>query len=130
MLLFDAIAESRIAEALEQGVFDDLPGAGQPLALDDESLIAPELRVAWRVLRNAGCLPPELELRREIHEVGQLLDGLERNDDPDRYDRTARRLALLRLRLGTLRGDDGPLFLEGGYRDALLRHLHRNGGAR
>jgi hypothetical protein len=49
------LAERRIGEAIERGEFDDLPGAGQPLDLDDlDPLLPEELRMAWRILRNAG----------------------------------------------------------------------------
>ncbi|HEY7527996.1 MAG TPA: DnaJ family domain-containing protein, partial [Candidatus Deferrimicrobiaceae bacterium] len=60
------LAESKIREAMERGEFDRLPGAGKPLSLDDDSMVPHELRVAYRILKNAGCLPPELELRKEI----------------------------------------------------------------
>jgi len=73
MLSLDAIAEQRIREAQERGEFDGLPGAGAPLVLDDDALVPEELRAVYRVLKNAGFLPPELEVHREIREIEQLL---------------------------------------------------------
>jgi len=73
MLTLDAIAERRIHEAQERGEFDDLPGAGAPLDLGDDALVPEDLRVAYRMLKNAGFLPPELEAHREILEIEQLL---------------------------------------------------------
>ena len=61
--VIQSIAEQRIAEAQQQGAFDNLPGAGRPLQLEDDSHIPPELRMAYKVLRNAGCLPPEMQDR-------------------------------------------------------------------
>ena len=58
---FDRIAEERIARALAAGEFDALPGTGRPLDLGDDLLVPPEVRMANRILKNAGCLPPELE---------------------------------------------------------------------
>lgn len=82
MLSLDAIAERRIREAQERGEFDDLPGAGAPLELDDDALVPEDLRAAYRVLKNAGFLPPELEVHHEIRDIEQLLlrasDGCER----------------------------------------------------
>ena len=46
--------------------FDDLPGSGRPLELDDDRLVPEELRVAWRILKNAGFVPPEIEALRDI----------------------------------------------------------------
>lgn len=59
--MLDFIAEQRIAEAIANGDFDDLPGSGKPLELDDDSLVHEELRLAYRILKNAGFVPPEIE---------------------------------------------------------------------
>ena len=47
--MFDEIAERKIAEAMERGEFQDLPGTGQPLDLTDDALIPEDLRVAYRI---------------------------------------------------------------------------------
>ena len=73
MWLLDQWAERHITEAQSKGEFDNLPGSGEPLILDDDSHVPPELRAGYRLLKNAGCLPPELEQRREAI---QLLDIL------------------------------------------------------
>ena len=96
MLLFEIIAEQKLEAAARAGEFDNLPGAGKPLKLDDDALIAPELRMAHRVLRNAGLLPPELELRREITELHALIATL---DDDAARRRALTRLALLEMKL-------------------------------
>jgi len=69
MLLFDLIAEQRIAEAIARGELENLPGAGRPLNLDDDALIPEDLRVAYRMLKNAGFVPPEIEVLRDIGEL-------------------------------------------------------------
>ena len=49
------LAERKIEEAIERGDFDDLPGAGRPLDLDDlDPMLPEELRMAYRILKNAG----------------------------------------------------------------------------
>jgi len=65
MWLIDQLAEQHIREAQEKGELSQLPGEGAPLKLDDDSAVPPELRSAYRLLKNAGYLPPELEMRRE-----------------------------------------------------------------
>ena len=82
MLTLDAIAERRIREAQERGEFDDLPGAGAPLEPEDNALVPEELRAAYRILRNSGFLPPELQVYSEIREVEQLLQRVA--DDGER----------------------------------------------
>ena len=69
------IAEDRIRAAQDEGVFDNLPGKGKPLQLDDDSGIPEDMRLAFKILKNAGCLPVEMELRKEIYNVRQLLNA-------------------------------------------------------
>lgn len=71
------VAEKRIEDAIREGAFDNIPGQGKPLEFEDTSHVAPELRMAYKILRNAGCLPPELEERKEISRLIELLDSCE-----------------------------------------------------
>ncbi len=77
------IAEGRIREAQEKGEFDNLSRKGQPLKLDDLSHVPEELRAGYIILKNAGVLPEELELKKEIISLRKLVDccqeGEERN---------------------------------------------------
>ena len=77
MDFFRRIAENRILEAIEAGEFDNLQGKGQPLDLEDDSYIPPELRMAYKILKNADCLPPELELRQEVVTLQDLVASME-----------------------------------------------------
>ena len=74
MHIFDTLAERRIREAQQRGEFDDLPGTGRPLDLADDALVPEELRVAYRMLKNAGFVPPELEAHGEIRELQKLVE--------------------------------------------------------
>jgi hypothetical protein len=96
----DAVVEERILDAMRRGAFDDLPGAGRPLALDDDLLVPPELRAANRILKNAGYVPPEVLDRREIADLESALPAL----DPGARSRALAKLALLRTKLGPRRG--------------------------
>jgi DnaJ homolog subfamily C member 28 len=62
----EIIAERKIAEAMEEGKFDDLPGKGQPLEIDPQWLAPPHLRIAATILRNAETLPEWAQTDREI----------------------------------------------------------------
>lgn len=74
---FWRIAEERIREAQQAGVFDDLPGKGKPLELEDLSWVPEELRIGYHILKNAHVLPPEAELRKDIHTLEDLLKHIE-----------------------------------------------------
>jgi hypothetical protein len=71
--LFQLIAEARIKEAIERGDFDNLPGQGQPLRLEDLSHVPPELRAAYSILKHNGFLPEEMELQKEILSLDDLI---------------------------------------------------------
>ena len=95
---FDLLAERKIEEALARGELSDLPGAGRPLDLDTDPLIPEDLRMAYRILKNAGFVPPEVEHIREIGEIERaVLRGAEAGD-AERIS-AARRLALLRTKI-------------------------------
>jgi len=123
MDFFAVIAERRILEAMERGEFDDLPGKGKPLNLEDEDPMVPEeLRMAYRMLKNAGLLPPELELRKEILRLQDLLDAV--RDEGERRKRR-RDLDFKLMKLNTMRRK--PVFLEGlpEYKEKVLNRLSR-----
>ncbi len=82
MNIFRKIAERKIREAMEDGMFENLSGKGKPLHFDDETWIPEDLRIAYRFLKNAGLVPPELELRNEIVNLKSLIDTLD--DDKER----------------------------------------------
>ena len=120
MLLLDQIAEARIAEAIERGELDGLGGAGRLLRLDDDSFVPAELRMAQRVLRNAGYVPPEVELRREIHAVEDTLGA---EQEPEARRRGLKRLACLTARLEAGRTRQTSLLLEEAYYERVVSRL-------
>src|SRR3954464_686180 len=106
---------------MRDGEFDGLPGAGKPLELDDDRLVPEESRVAYRLLKNAGFVPPELETRKEIADLHRLIATI--TDDGER-DRAHARLAVLEAALEA-RGRGGALRRETAYRACLLARFSK-----
>ena len=73
---YGRLVEERIRAAQERGEFESLPGRGEPLELDDDRGVPEDLRLAYKILKNADCLPPELLVQREIRQTVDLLAGL------------------------------------------------------
>ena len=94
------LAEERIRDAIQRGEFDNLPGRGKPLNLEDDRHIPEDLRLAYKVLKNAGCLPPELELKKEISKAEELLSSME--DEGQKY-RQLQKLNFLIMKLNEMR---------------------------
>ncbi|HDP88401.1 MAG TPA: DUF1992 domain-containing protein [Thioalkalivibrio sp.] len=123
MSLLDDIVEQRLAEAAARGEFDDLPGAGRPLPIEpDDPFVAPELRMAYKILKNAGFVPEEVRLRREIRDVEVLIREA---SAPEERNDAARRLRVLMSRLDAGRG--GPLALQQAYYEQMVERLSREG---
>ncbi len=100
MLLLERIAEERISDARDRGDLAGLPGEGRPLPAEDLELVPRELRPAYRLLKNAGYLPEDVALRRDIADAEALLHAA--RDSEERAEASAR-LRLLLNRLGSQR---------------------------
>ena len=114
------VAERKIREAMARGEFDNLAGAGKPLPEEDLSGVPEELRMAYKVLKNAGCLPPEVELRNEIVSLRDLVRSTE--DDEERRKRL-KELQFKMMKLEMMR--NRPLNLEGfpEYEEKVMERL-------
>ena len=108
MFAFQKIVEKRIKEAQERGDFDDLPGHGEPINIEDDSHIPEDMRLAYKILKNADCIPPELQLRKEIRRMEDMLDGIP--DEKEKY-RQIKRINYKIMQLNMIR-DKSPLLDE------------------
>lgn len=73
------IAEDAIRESMEKGEFDDLPGKGKPLNLNDYFAAPEDMRAGLSILRNANVLPELVSLRSDLEKIR---DEYERSTDP------------------------------------------------
>ncbi|MEF8823190.1 MAG: DnaJ family domain-containing protein [Desulfohalobiaceae bacterium] len=73
LIALQQIAETKIRQAQREGELDNLPGEGQRLELDDDSHIPSELRMAYRILKNADYVSPEVQQRKEIADIKEML---------------------------------------------------------
>ena len=87
MDIFLTIAEGKIREAVLSGEFDNLPNKGKPLRLDDMAHIPEELRAGYTILKNAGILPEEMELKKEIVTLQKLIDSCHEEKERDSLQR-------------------------------------------
>jgi hypothetical protein len=119
MSLTNDLIEKHISRAHARGDFDNLPGAGKPLDLGEDAHLPAELRMAYRVLKNAGYVPEELQ---QIQDIAQLEAQLYGTLDEGADNEGVQKRAALKLRLlsESMRGD--PLALQQ-YRAQLLVQL-------
>ena len=108
MLGYQKIVERKIKEAEEKGEFDDLPGKGKPLSKDDYDSVPDDLRIAYKILKNSNCLPPELELRKEIRNLEDMLADIP--DEKEKY-RQIKKINLKIMQMNMM-GHKSPLLEE------------------
>ena len=99
---FEKLVEERIKKAQKEGFFDDLEGSSKPLKFDNQN-VPSDLRLAHKILKNAGFLPPEVELKKKITRTEQLLETAQ-IDSPERA-KIQKKLNYLLTKLSTARGD-------------------------
>ena len=120
MICFQKIAERRIQEAMKDGAFDDLPGKGKPLPLESDSHVPEDLRMAYKILKNAGYVPPEISLRKEIAKTEDLLAGM---DDTEARYRQLKKLNFLIMKLNMMRGTATGLEKDQRYEKKLVERF-------
>ncbi len=91
MNVFAELAEKAIRESQERGEFDGLSGQGRPLPETDDPYMPKTLRMAYKVLKNAGYIPKEVEDQREIR---SLIECLEQETDESRKMRQIQKVQL------------------------------------
>lgn len=100
---FEKIIEERIRVARMKGEFNNLPGSGEPIVYENDGHIPEDLRLAYKILKNADCLPPEIELKKEILKTEDLLANME--DTAEKY-RAMKKLNFLIMKLNAMRNSN------------------------
>jgi DnaJ-like protein len=122
MMRFQRIAEARIREAIARGELDDLPGSGKRLELESLSQVPEDLRAGYILLKNAGVLPEEMQLRKEMVTLEALLDSCA---DADERTRLRKDLNWKMIRFQVLMERRRPRAVPVEYRRKLVAKLGR-----
>ena len=122
---FSRIVEERIRRAQKRGDFKNLSGSGKPLVFEDDSLVPEELRLAYKILRNADCLPPEIELKKQIARTEDLLKGM--RDAAEKY-RVLKKLNFLIMKLNTLRSTSVEFEMPQRYVSRVIERIDNSQG--
>ena len=116
---FEKIVEERIKRAQKKGEFKNLPGKGKPLPEEDMN-IPEDIRLAYKILKNADCVPPELEVKKEIRNTQELLSGM--GATSEKY-KVLKKLNLLILKLNSMRSGSIQFDVPQHYLDPLTEKL-------
>jgi hypothetical protein len=117
------MAEEKIQVGLRNGAFDHLPGKGQPQQFEDLSGVPKDLRVGYKVLKNAGYLPEEVQIRKDMVTLSDLIRCC---TDDEELRRLNGQLCAKRLRFNQLTEKrsirKSRAFRK--YRSKIFNHLH------
>ena len=91
MNILGELAERAIQEAQKRGEFEGLSGQGQPLPQESDPFMPETLRMAYKMLKNAGYVPEEIQAQREIR---SLIECLEQETDESRKMRQIQKVQL------------------------------------
>ncbi|MDF2038097.1 DUF1992 domain-containing protein [Bacillus sp. CMF12] len=81
MDFFSILSEDRIKKAYKDGEFDNLPGYGKPLPFDDLSSVPENLRMAYRIMKNAGFTDEENQMKKEMLTIEDLIKKCEDQEE-------------------------------------------------
>lgn len=87
MGIFSRLAEQKIEEAVRNGELDNMPMAGKKLPVDDLSHIPEDLRMSYRIMKNAGYVPEEVSLRKECIRLYDLLNAAQHDGEQEQLRR-------------------------------------------
>ena len=95
-----SIAERRITEAIENGTLRTDAWKNKPLPLDVDSFVPDDLKMAYKILKNSGFVPPEVETRKEIKRIEDLL---KQTEDEHQRVRQMKKLTVLMMKIDVQR---------------------------
>ena len=97
---FEKLVEQRILAAQKKGEFENLAGSGAPIDFESDSYIPEDLRMAYKMLKNADCVPPEIEIKKQILRTEDMLDNMK--DSREKY-KAIKKLNYLIMKLNCIR---------------------------
>ncbi|MEW5772776.1 MAG: DnaJ family domain-containing protein [Thermodesulfobacteriota bacterium] len=118
------VAEQIILDAMQRGEFDNLSGKGRPLPPADDALVPEDLRMAFKILKNSGHLPPDIQERKDITTALELLQNCQ--DEQERY-RQIQKVNYLTMKLNARRRKPVNLELDQVYYDKIVERTSVKG---
>jgi len=95
-----AIAERRISQAIEDGTFNIEQWKNKPLPPDNDSFVPDDLKMAYKILKNSGYVPLEIETRKEIRNLEDLIS---KTEDEHQRVKQIKKLSVLLMKLDAQR---------------------------
>lgn len=123
MSILASIAERKIAQAIEDGTLNCSKFKNKPLVHEDDSFVPADLKMAYKVLKNGGYLPAEIETRKEIHNLEQLIS---KTEDAHLRVKQMKKLNVLLMKLDSQRSTPSSIHNDSDYFDRIIEKTSLN----
>ncbi len=117
------IAEQKIQEAMKKGGLNVEKWKNKPLPMEDDSLVPDDLKMAYKILKNSGYLPPEIEERKEVKRLEELIAATE--DEHVRL-KQMKKLSVLLMKIDARRGKTSNITQQDDYSRNALEKISLN----
>ena len=117
------IAEQRIAQAMQERDLNSPKWKNKPLPQDDDGFVPAELKMAYKILKNSGFLPPEIEDRKEIQRLEDMIASTE--DEHERL-RQMKKLNVLLMKVDANRSFSSSITSQSDYYRNVVERITLN----
>lgn len=123
MDLLTRIAERKISQAIEDGSLDFAKWKNMPLPADDDMQVPDDLKIAYKMLKNAGYLPPEIEAKKEIQTLEEMIA---RTEDEHVRLKQMKKLNVLLMKMEAMRKTPTNLAAQDDYYRKIVERISLN----
>ncbi len=117
------IAEQKILQALEKGDLNSEKWKNKPLPLDDDRFVPDDLKMAYKILKNSGYLPPEIEEKKEVQRLEELILATE--DEHERV-KQMKKLDVLLMKVDAKRSHPSNIASQDDYYSKVVERVSLN----
>lgn len=114
------IAEQKIAQAMQERDLNSPKWKNKPLPLDDDHFVPDDLKMAYKILKNSGYLPPEIEDRKEVKRLEDLIACTE--DEHERL-KQMKKLNVLLMKIDAQRSSPVNLAEQNDYYQKVVERI-------
>ena len=117
------LAEQKISQAIAQGDLNSPKWKNKALPMEDECWVPDDLKMAYKILKNAGYVPAEVETRKEIHKLEQLIATTE---DEHLRLKQMQKLNVLLMKIESAQGSQLNVANQDSYYQKIVESIHVN----
>ena len=117
------IAEQKILEAMETRSLTTSKWKNKPLPLENDQNIPDDLKMAYKIMKNSGFLPPEIEERKEVQRLEELIAATE--DEHERLQQM-RKLNVLLMKIDAKRNKPANISQQDDYYRKIVERVSIN----